>query len=122
MLKKKEVLIYIAGALNADAVYYIQNLHRMIKWDIRIRDLGFSTFCPGYDFLGGLVAGYWLYKDYFGNNQAILSRCDAVFLVPGYNRSKGTNKEITEAFKLNIPVFHNTGELMRYFDKRTNND
>jgi len=108
-------LIYVAGALNSDAVHYIQNLHRMINWEIEIRELGFSTFCPGYDFLGGLVAGNWDYKNYFENNQLILERCDAIFLVPGYESSQGTQKEIRKAQRLDIPIFLDTSTMANYF-------
>jgi len=114
-MEKNRKLIYIAGALNNDAVHYIQNLHRMIKWENEIRQLGFSTFCPGFDFLGGLVNGNWDYKDYFENNQLILERCDAIFLVPGYESSQGTQKEIAKAKRLDIPIFLDRLNMANYF-------
>lgn len=115
MKNRKKKLIYVAGALNADACTYIQNLHRMIKYDNKIRAIGFSTFCPGYDILGGLLAGNWEYENYFKNNQAILERCDGMFLVPGWNSSKGTAKEIDGANKLEIPIFVNAENMVCYF-------
>lgn len=118
---KSKKLIYVAGALSDDTAGYIQNLHRMIKWENKIRKLGFATFCPGYDFLGGLAAGDWEYKDYFENNQPILERCDAVFLVPKWENSKGTKKEIEKANRLNIPIFNNEFMLREYFFHKQSN-
>ena len=114
MVNKK--LVYIAGALNADACGYIQNLHRMIKWNNKIMSLGFATFCPGYDFLGGLIDGGWTYDNYFKNNQPILERCDAVFLVPDWEHSSGTRKEIKLAKKSKIPVFQDVRDLVRLLE------
>ena len=45
--------IYIAGALNASATYYIKNLHHMIRYGDEVRRLGCAVFIPGIDFLSG---------------------------------------------------------------------
>jgi len=116
MPHKKHILIYIAGKLNDDACGYISNLHNMIYWDDKIRKLGFCTFCPGYDFLGGLLAGDWDYNEYFDNNQVILERCDAMFLVPGWETSEGTKREIVRAEENEIPVFDCAEDLFKYFE------
>jgi hypothetical protein len=101
----------MAGALNGMACDYIQNLHRMIIWANKVRKLGCSTFVPGMDFLAGLVNGDWIYADYFNSNQAWLEVTDAVFVVPGWENSKGTQKEIDFALKHNIPIFYTLEEI-----------
>jgi len=101
MIKK----VYVAGKLNSDACGYIKNVHRMIIWGEKIRKLGFAVFVPGLDFLQGIVFGNWDYPDYFNNSQPWLIASDAVFLVPGWETSEGTKKEIERAKKHNIPVF-----------------
>lgn len=35
----------------------------------------------------------------------LMTRCDAVVLVPGWERSEGTHAEIAEADRLSIPVY-----------------
>jgi len=97
--------IYIAGALNSDAVGYIKNMHRMIIWAEKIRKLGYSVYVPCLDFLHGLVIGTFEYKDYFDNSQLWLEVSDAMFVVPGWEDSKGTKREIERANRLNIPVY-----------------
>lgn len=107
--------VYIAGKLNDDACGYIKNMHRMILWAEKVRRLGFSVFVPGLDFLQGLVFGNWDYPDYFDNSQGWLDVSDAVFLVPGWESSEGTKREITRAKKNNIPIFFELEDLKNHF-------
>ncbi len=97
--------VYVAGKLNDDACGYIKNVHRMIIWAEKVRKLGFAVFVPGLDFLQGVVFGNWEYADYFDNSQPWLDASDAVFLVPGWEQSKGTAREIERAKSKNIPVY-----------------
>ena len=108
--------VYIAGALNSDAVGYIKNMHRMIEWADVVRREGYSVYVPCDDFLMGLVIGNYEYKDYFDNGQPWLEVSDAVFLVPGWENSKGTLKEIETAKELGIPVFESLDELNTWTD------
>jgi len=108
--------VYVAGALNATACDYIQNVHRMIKWAEKVRRLGYSVFVPGIDFLCGLVNGDWDYLDYFNNSQPWLEVADIMFVVPGYEKSAGTKKEIERAESLNIPVYYGYGGLKILWD------
>ena len=97
--------IYIAGKLNDAACGYIKNVHKMIIWAEKVRKLGFAVFVPGLDFLQGVIFGNWEYSDYFDNSQPWLDASDAVFLVPGWEQSKGAAKEIERAKRKNIPVY-----------------
>ena len=106
--------VYIAGALNGMACDYIQNLHRMIIWAGKVRKLGCSTFIPGMDFLAGLVYGCWYYEDYFNNNQAWLEVSEAMFVVPGWEKSEGTHKKIDFALDRHIPVFYALEEVQNW--------
>ena len=97
--------VYIAGALNGDAVSYIQNMHRMIIWAEKIRHLGYAVYIPCLDFMCGIVHGNWVYEQFHSMNQPWLDVSDAVFLVPGWEDSDGTKREIARAAQNNIPVF-----------------
>lgn len=108
---KEKKLIYIAGKLNDDACNYIKHCHRMIKHARKVRELGFAVMVPCLDILEGLIDGSFDYEDYFQNNIPILSRCDAVSLVPGWETSNGTAREIQIATEKNIPVFKTIKEL-----------
>ena len=115
--------IYVAGALNGMASDYVKNMHRMITWSKRVRDLGFSTYTPGLDLLEGLVLGNLEYEDYFQNSQPWLDAADAVFLVPGWEESKGTKREIERAKEKGIPVYMDIWTLKHvkeWADRTTN--
>ena len=106
--------IYIAGALNAMAVEYIKNLHKMFSLANMIREAGFSVYIPGLDLLMGIQFGNWEYEDYFQNSQPWLDASDSVYVVPGWEKSKGTNNEIKRAKEKGIPVFYNVSDLMHW--------
>jgi hypothetical protein len=112
------IKVYVAGKLNDDAVGYIINCHKMIKTAKLCRDHGYAVYVPCIDFLEGLVDGEFVYKDYFDNSQPWLKASDAVFLVPGWETSEGTKKEIYNARMKDIPVFNSIIEMDEYFNKK----
>lgn len=109
--------IYIAGKLNDNASGYIKNVHKMIKFAEQIRIQGFSVYVPAIDLLMGLVIGSYDYDDYFNNSQPWLEVSDAMFLTPGWSKSKGTLREIQRAHKFNIPTFMKISDLVEWRDK-----
>ena len=110
---KRVYKVYVAGKLNSDACGYIKNIHQMIIWAEKVRKLGFAVFVPGLDFLQGVLFGNWEYSDYFNNSQPWLDSADAIFLVPGWETSEGTKKEIKRAKKQNIPVYSDLNLLAK---------
>ena len=106
--------IYVAGPLNADAINYIQNIHNMILWAERVRKLGFAVFVPCLDILMGIQLGKWDYDDYFLNSQPWLEISDALFIIPGWRSSSGTQKEIKRAKELKKPVFFKLKSLIKW--------
>lgn len=108
--------VYVAGKLNADAVGYIKNMHRMIKTAGVLRKNGYSVYVPCNDILEGLVDGNFDYHEYFDNSQPWLLAADAVFLVQGWETSSGTLKEIKLARENDIPVFYLLEGMEAFFN------
>lgn len=112
--------VYVAGKLNADAVGYIKNLHRMAKFAKLVRETGrFAVYVPGNDFIEGLVDGSFEYKDYFDNSQHWLVASDAVYVCPGWETSEGTKREIETATGRGIPVFYSITDMITHFYGRS---
>ena len=103
--------VYVAGKLNDMAINYIKNMSVMMAFAEEIRKLGHAVYVPCLDFQMGLMFGDWMYDDYFNNSQQWLKVSDAVFVVPGYETSEGTNREIELAEKLGIPVCYKVKDL-----------
>lgn len=68
--------------------------------------VGICPHCNTRFFQGAAEDDVWLDGDL-----AILERCDAVLLVPGWENSEGTNVEIEHAHKQGVPVFDNLVDL-----------
>ena len=107
--------VYVAGKLNDDAVGYIKNVHKMIKTAREVRKHGYAVYVPCNDFLEGLVDGDFGYGDYFDNSQPWLKAADAVFLVPGWETSTGTKREMELAERFNIPIFSDMPSMNKHF-------
>lgn len=110
---KHQKLVYVAGALNSDAVGYLKNVHRMIVHAKKLRDAGYAVYVPCNDLLEGIVSGNFSYSNFFDNSQVILLRSDAVSLTPGWEESKGTQREIALAKENGIPVFEVLDDLIK---------
>lgn len=110
--------VYVAGKLNDTACQYIQHLRRMVIWADKVKRCGVAVFVPGIDILMGLICGEYEYPDYFDNSQPWLERADAVFLVPGWETSKGTKREVKLAKKLGIPIFDTIPKLRKWAKRK----
>jgi len=102
----KRKIAYIAGALNADANQYCKNIHAMNVWAEKIRKLGYAIFVPGNDLLLSVIDGKLNYGDVFDNSQPFLQVAHIMFVVPGWEESKGTAKELITAKKYGVPIYY----------------
>jgi len=107
--------IYIAGALNADAVNYLHNVSKMMETAQLVKEAGFSILVPALDLLMGIKFGYKSYENYFDNNLVWVRKADALFLTPGWEKSKGTKREVEHAIANKVPVFERLDEMAEYF-------
>jgi hypothetical protein len=110
--------VYVAGKLNDDAVGYIKNMGRMMRYAEALNSIGFASFVPALDFLMGLKFNYVFYENYFDVGQPFLLASHAVFVCPGWESSSGTKKEIALAEENGIPVFYAIDDLVRYVNER----
>lgn len=114
MMEKKKV--YVAGKLNDNAVGYIKNVHKMIKTARMLRNAGYAVYVPCNDVLEGFVDGNFDYAEYFDNSQPWLKSSDAMYLVPGWETSSGTRKEMSTADSYGIPIFDNLEKMNLHFN------
>jgi hypothetical protein len=103
--------VYVAGAISApDPVQIFRNILIGIDWTAILLERGFAPFCP---FLDGQIVGrtQLSLEEVYAYSLSWLRRCDDVFLVPGWEKSHGTQNEIQEAIKYSLGIYDNLQDI-----------
>jgi hypothetical protein len=104
------LVVYCAGPFRAKDHWGIwQNINHAATWSLEIWKQGAACLCPHcntFPYQGVLPDHRWLDGDL-----EMLRRCDAVFMIPGWEKSEGAIAERNEAIKCHIPVFEDFGHL-----------
>ena len=106
--------IYVAGPYNADNVIdVLNNMRRGIRISVELLTQGFAPFCPWLDYNFQLQAELTIkqFKDF---SMAWVQVSDAIFMITGWENSKGAIAEKEEAERLGIPVFYDLDSLLAW--------
>jgi len=113
--------VYVAGAYSADNVITVlDNIRKGTRLSTEVLLAGYAPFCPWLDYQFQLMLRdneKLEVKDYYGYSMSWLEVSDAVLLVPEWQGSKGTLKEIDRAMEINIPVFVKLTDLRKHFEQ-----
>lgn len=108
--------IYIAGCYSADNVITVlDNMREGMRLATEVFLLGYSPFVPWFDFHFQLMLREnenLTIQDYYRYSMDWLEVSDAMLIVPGYGKSKGTLAEIKRSVELGIPVFYNIKNIV----------
>ena len=103
-LAGEAVIIYIAGPYRATSEWGVtENIRRAEEAAIAVWKLGHVALCPHKNtaYFGGICPDEtWLQGDL-----ELLTRCDAVYFIPGWEKSSGCRVEHERAIWLDIPIF-----------------
>ena len=110
--------VYCAGPYDGDGVIKVlSNIRQGLN---TTRDLlvshNFATFVPWFDWLWGLL-GDMPKELYQQQSLAWLDGSEAVFVLPGWESSGGTRREIARASEIGIPVFFELEKLLEWREK-----
>lgn len=115
-------VVYIAGPFRArnpngtnDAWRTQQHIMRAMEYAAFVWRAGHAAICPHantmfFQDLGGAPDTVWLEGDL-----ELLRRSDAMFLVPGWERSQGATAERQYAVDHAIPIFEDPDRLADWF-------
>jgi hypothetical protein len=109
-------VIYIAGPYRSKrGEFYVRaNIREAERAALLVWRFGGVAMCPhkntaGFGGAYGILDQVWLMGDL-----ELLSRCDAIYLLPGWESSSGTRAERVFAEDKGIPVLYNEAELYRF--------
>lgn len=113
----KMLRVYCAGAYSANNVLdVLKNIGRGEHYAAKLFMAGFAPFSPWAD--KDFVIKHWneefTVQQFYDYSIAWLEVSDCVFLVPGWESSSGTAKEIARATVLGIPVFDTWEDLIKF--------
>jgi hypothetical protein len=108
-------IIYTAGPIrhegsweNTNEIHANIELARMIARKLWV--MGWSVICPhaNTEFMDGpdIPCGTFINGDL-----EIISRCDAIYMLPDWESSNGAKMEHRKATELGIPIYYNLGEV-----------
>ena len=109
--------VYVAGAYSANNVIdVLKNIGRGEHYAADIFMYGMAPFCPWHDkqFVTDNYDLDFTVKQFYDYSMVWLECCDAMFLVPGWENSKGTIAEKAKAEELGLPVFDDLVELYKW--------
>jgi hypothetical protein len=106
-------IVYIAGPFRAHTAWGIaENVRAAERLGLEVCKLGLMALIPHANtahFHGELTEDFFL-----DGTMELLRRSDAVMLLPDWGKSIGTVREVSEAKKLEIPVFQEIEDLLRW--------
>lgn len=99
-------VIYVSGKFRADSYWGIfQNVRHAEGAALRLWKQGYAVVCPHLNtanFQGAIANdAIWLQGDL-----EILSRCDAIYMLKDWERSKGAKRELEVAIENNLEVLY----------------
>lgn len=109
-MSRRNKVVYIAGAYRAESPYLVgRNIARAAEFAQEVWKMGATALSPQLNsaHFDGCATG----DDFVEGTLELMRRSDAVLVIPNYSESKGTLGEISEARRLNKPVFYNLKEL-----------
>ena len=108
--------VYVAGPYSANNIIdCLENMRKGMRAGVEVFLAGYSPWVPWHDFHHQLMFrdGESLsVDDYYEMSMAWLEVSDAMLVLPGWQKSKGTIAEITRAVELDIPIFYSLSDLI----------
>ena len=97
------MIIYTAGPYSGDVD---KNIAEARKWAIKLWEGGHAVICPHLNTAHMEKDCKASYEDYIAGDLKMVARCDAIFMLPGWEESKGAQIEHDYAKEQGIPIWH----------------
>ena len=98
--------VYVAGPYSSEVFMQgLENMRHGIEVGAELIKLGFSVFCPFIDYQFIFFQPQLTREDYLEHSLEQVSRQDILYVLKGWQTSKGTIGEMHEAEQCEIPMF-----------------
>lgn len=114
-------VIYVAGPYRADSEWQVvQNIRRAEEAAMKLWRAGWVVICPHKN--TAFFGGYLLEEVILQGDLELLRRCDAIFMVEGWESSLGAKRECGFAVDHDIPVietgYEAAARVLKALDER----
>uniref|UniRef100_A0A6M3LAX0 DUF4406 domain-containing protein n=1 Tax=viral metagenome TaxID=1070528 RepID=A0A6M3LAX0_9ZZZZ len=103
-------VIYVAGKYTSSSEWGLyQNIHHAREVAHRLWDEGWAVICPhsNTSFFGGEYANHHIDREiWIKGDLEILSRCDAIYMLNNWQKSRGAIDELKLAEELGLEVYY----------------
>ena len=96
------MLIYVSGKYTGDID---ANIAVATAVAVTLWELGHAVICPHANTAHFEDAGKITYEQFIAGDLAMIARCDALVMVPGWEDSKGARAEWAYATSLGLPIY-----------------
>lgn len=119
-MKSERIRVYVAGPYSSSVsqVGILENIYEGVKHCRMLLDLGFAPFCPWLDCLYVIGHGPMAVESLQESGIAWLKASQAMLLLPGWEKSKGTLREKELAELWGIPIFYSVDSLCLWREGR----
>ena len=120
-------VIYVSGCYTkggeASVEEMIKNFFTAMHYSYSLMEVGYGVMSPilntAYDCLYRIMGKEIKipYENFLKFDLRILAACDAVFMMPGWEKSKGARMERDRAIKLGMPIYYSLAyakKVLRY--------
>lgn len=117
-MKHRDIVIYIAAPYRAEQEYQVyHNIEAARTMAQDVWRLGATALCPHLNtaFFGGLVED----RCFLDGSAELLTRCDAAYFYPAWQRSAGCREEHTICEERAIPLLYSAAQVYQYIISRT---
>lgn len=104
-------VIYVSGPFSAETREgEAANIRAASAWSTHLCELGFAPICPHTNIRD---IGRLDYEGIMAVDLALVRRSNALFMLPGWEKSPGAVRERDLALSLGVPVFESVDALVR---------
>lgn len=113
-MNKREVVVYLSGKYRGQTVI---NVVKARQYAVELWKAGFTVICPHLN-----TAHFERFcdlqdNDFIEGDIVLLQRCDAIFMIPGWEESIGAKMEYEVAKSQFLPIFYSVKDIQEYYDK-----